>query len=109
MKIEQLKLYNKYIDIEDNIEYIYIGIGNNNYYCFLYKNENHKQWFSTLNSYGFDSNEIVKELNLEIIDINVVNVIKYIKGYSLNCFSKKEVENYLKPILKDKLKNILNR
>ena len=107
MKPEELKLYNKYKHINDsNTEFIYIGNDNENYYWFLYKNEDHNLWFSTLNSYGFDPNQIVEELNLEIIDIND---IKYIKGYIWNIFSKKEVENYLKPNLKDKLNNIINR
>ena len=113
MKVKQLKLYNKYKDIGDtpNKEFIYIGVDNENDYCFLFKNkDNHGDIdapISTLNHYGFDPNKITKNLNLEI-DIDN-DGYKYIKGYDIIWYEKEEIEKYLKPILKDKLNNIINR
>ena len=112
MKIEQLRLYNKYKDIDEtndidekNIEYIYIGIDCD--YFFLYKNENSIISYSLLDYYGFDPNKIIKNLNLETGFYADGN--KYITGYDLDFFTKQSVEKYFKPILKDKLNNILNR
>jgi hypothetical protein len=114
MKVEELKLYNIYKDIDEtndidekNIEYIYIGITNDNYYWFLYKNENSIISYSLLDHYGFDPNKIIKNLNLETGFY--VDGCKYITGYDLDFFTKQSVEKYLIPNLKDKLKNIINR
>ena len=105
MKAEELKLYNKYRNINyPNREFIYIG----NYYkdyCFLFKYSNIK--FSYLKNNGFDPDKIVKDLNLEVYFDKYG--IKSIKGYSLNFYSKKSVEMYFKLDLKNKLKNIINR
>ena len=107
MKPEQLKLYNKYKDKNyPEIEYIYIGIDSDNeYYWFIYKDEC-DLFFHTLELYGFNPHKIVNDLNLEIININNFN---YIKGYNWEICPKHFVETNLKPILKDKLNNIINR
>ena len=108
MKVEQLKLYNKYKHIDNpNIEYIYVGIDNQNKYWFLYKSKDFNLWFSTLKDYGLDPDKIVKDLNLEIC-FNEYGE-KYIKGYYFTFCTKEEFEIYFKPILKDKLNNIINR
>ena len=108
MKVEELKLYNKYKNTErSNTEYIYIGVNNDGFYCFLYKNENSIISYSLLDYYGFDPNKIIKNLNLETGFYADGN--KYITGYDLDFFTKQSVEKYFKPILKDKLNNILNR
>jgi hypothetical protein len=106
MKVEQLKLYNKYKHINNpDREFIYIGNDNDGDYWFLFKNSNHLS-FSSLKDYGFNPSQIVKDLNLEIINRYGE---KCIKGYSWEIYSKKDIEKYFKPILKDKLKNIINR
>ena len=106
MKPEQLKLYNKYKNINyPTIEFIYIGI-TNNHYIFLYKNEIINLSFSNLNVYGLNPDKIAKDLNLEIVK-KYGN--KYITCYYLLSYSKEYIETNLKPILKDKLNNILNR
>ena len=108
MKLEELKLYSKYKNINNpNIEYIYIGIDKDDGYWFLYKYENTKTYFSTLKRYGFDSDKIVNDLNLEIVVYSSDN--KYIKGYDWKYCTKQHIEKHFKPILKDKLKNIINR
>ena len=106
MKVEDLKLYNKYKNIYfSTIEFIYIGIDNKNKYWFLYKNEDCILKFSTLKR--FDPDKIVKDLKLKTyIDIYGK---KYIEGYGYTFYSKKHIKQYFKPILKDKLKNIINR
>ena len=109
MKIKELKLYNKfkYINVS-NKEFIYIGNGDNNYfYWFIYKNNNYNISFSLLKRYGFDPDKIVKELNLET-GFDVYGN-KYIKGYCFTFYSKQQIEKYVKPLLKDKLNNIINR
>jgi hypothetical protein len=105
MKVKELKLYNKYKHINIQ-EYIYIGIGNNGFYWFLYENNNYKISFSLLKCYGFDPDKITKDLNLETY---VNEYGEYIKEYSFIYYSKQQIEKYFKPILKDKLYNILNR
>jgi hypothetical protein len=105
MKAENLKLYNKYKHI-NNQESIYIGIGNNGFYWFIYKNNNYNISFSILKRYGFDPEQIVKDLNLETYNNGYGG---YIKEYEWFFFSKEYIETQLKPILKDKLNNILNR
>ena len=110
MRIEQLKLYNKYKNINinnPNIEYIYIGFDKQNSYCFLYKIEDYNLSFTFLKHYGFEPDKIVKELNLEIFYNKYGD--KYIKGYCYNWYKKEKIEKYLKPYLKDKINNILNR
>ena len=108
MKIKELKLYSKYKDInKPNIELIYIGNENDNYYWFLYKHNNGNSSFSILKRYGFDPDKIVKDLNLGICFDKYG--FKYIKECKYRYQSKKYIETNLKPILKDKLKNILNR
>ena len=108
MDINNLKLYNKYKDINNpNTEYIYIGVDKNNNYLFLFKDKDYDSSFSLLKVYGLNPDKIVKDLNLETFIYG--DGIKCIKGYDWRCFSKEENEKYLKPLLKDKLKNILNR
>ena len=108
MKVEQLKLYNKYKDIDKpDKEFIFIGIVNEDYYCFLYKYENYNSLFSRLRRYILDPDKIVKDLNLETGVYSDGN--KYIKGYDWICYSKENIEIFLKPLLKDKINNILNR
>jgi hypothetical protein len=117
MKVKQLKLYNKYKDIGDtpNKEFIYVGVDNENDYCFLFKNkDNHGDIdidtaISTLNHYGLDPDKIVNDLNLETFIKYDNDLYKYIKGYDILFCKKEYIENYLKPILKDKLNNIINR
>ena len=107
MKVEQLKLYNKYKDKDyPTIEFIYIGINKIGYYCFLYKTESNISFLS-LERCGLDPDKIVKDLNLETYT-NIVG-IKYIKNYSWEIYTKVSIENYFKPHLKDKINNILNR
>ena len=110
MKPEQLKLYNKYKNINNpnNTQFIYIGIDNNNYYCFLIKDEkgNNRLSFFYLINHGFNPHKIINNLNLEIVK-KYGN--KYITCYYLLSYSKEYIETNLKPILKDKLNNILNR
>jgi hypothetical protein len=107
MKVEQLKLYNKYKEInEPDRELIYIGNGNKDYYCFLYKDENDYTYLLSLNYYGLNPDKIINDLNLEIINEYGE---KCIKGYSWFFYKKEYIEKYVKPILKDKLNNILNR
>ena len=109
MDINNLKLYNKYKDINlPDREFIFIGyIYNINCYCFLIENKILNTPFSSLKNNGFDPDKIVKELNLEIYFNK--NGFKYIKGYYLCFFTKQSVEKHFKPLLKDKLYNILNR
>jgi len=97
MKVEELKLYNKYKNINDsNTEYIYVGIDNENKYWFLFKNEYYNSSFIFLKHYGFDPDKIVKDLNLEtFIDENGK---KCIKGYSWVFYKKERIEKYFKPI-----------
>ena len=108
MRIKKLKLYNKYKDIRyPNTEYIYIGIDKDDEYWFLYKNNNYNLSFSFLKDYILDPNKIVKELNLEIGFYSDGD--KYIKDYDWQIYLKEHIEIHFKPILKDKLKNIINR
>ena len=113
MKVEELKLYNKYKDIPDisNKEFIYIGVDNENDYCFLHKNkyndDNIDTPFSVLKHYGLNPDKIVKDLNLETFFDE--DGYKYIKEYDIIWYQKEEIEKYLKSILKDKLNNIINR
>mgnify|MGYP006935472601 CR=1 FL=1 len=108
MKPEELKLYNKYKDINNpNRELIYVGINNENYYSFLFKNENFNTTFSYLKYFGLDPDKIVKDLNLETFINEDGN--KYIKGYEWEFYVKKRIETYFKPHLKDKINNIINR
>jgi hypothetical protein len=108
MEVEELKLYNKYQNIDiPHIEFIFIGIDKNNYYCFLYKKKNYNLSFLYLKRYGLNPNKIVKDSNLE----TYVNKYgdKCIKGCDYFWYEKEKIEKYLKPILKDKLDNITNR
>ena len=108
MKVEELKLYNKYKDINNpDIEYIYIGIDNENEYWFLYKEEKLDLPFLYLEDYGLDIDKIINDLNLEIY-VNIYGD-KYIKEYDYFWYKKEKIEKYLKPHLKDKLDNIINR
>ena len=108
MKIKELKLYYKYKNINiPNTEYIFIGIDNKNYYWFIYKNEIFDTPFSFLNNYDFDSEQIVNALNLETSFDE--DGEKCIKGYEWEIYSEENVETNFKPILKDKLNNIINR
>ena len=107
MKVEDLKLYNKYKDIrEPNRILIYIGIDHEDDYIFLYKNENVEITCLTLKLLGFNPDKIAEDLNLEIID---GSGNKYIKKIIWTHHTKKSIEQYVKPLLKDKLKNIINR
>jgi hypothetical protein len=104
----ELKLYGKYKHINNpDKEFIYIGNDNDSDYWFLYKNENSIISFSSLKDYGFNPSQIIKDLNLEIIIDGSGN--KYIKEYKYIFYSKQQIEINLKPLLKDKLKNIINR
>jgi hypothetical protein len=96
MKVEDLKLYNKYkyINYQDG-EFIYIGIDNYDYYCFLHKKEKYNTTSLTLKNYDINLDKIVKDLNLETF-INYNG--KYIKGYELYIYTKEDVEQYLKPL-----------
>ena len=100
MKIEELKLYNKYRDIDySNREYIYIGIDERDKsYVFLIENDySINNLYYLCDNWGLDYNEII-------------NNIPKNKNYDRKYFySKEEIEKYLKPILKDKINNILNR
>ena len=103
MKVEDLKLYNKYKDINNpDIEFIYIGIDNevNDYdYWFLYKEEKLDLPFLYLEEYGLDIDKIINDLNLETINNKYGE--KCIKGCHFICSSKEYIEEYLKPLLKD--------
>ena len=97
-----LNLYQKYKYLNWKTEYIYIGEKNKNNLYFLYKDENcytRKQFFINRNL-NFD--QIVKDLNLEL------NKNGDIKNYDWACFGEEQLEDF-RPILKDKLKNLLNR
>ena len=109
MKIEQLKLYYKYKHIEKpKKELIYVGIDINHRYWFLFKRDNYQILFSDLKRLGLNPDKIIKNLNLET-GFDVYGN-KYIKGYWLRIYYTKDyIELYFKPILKYKLKNILNR
>jgi hypothetical protein len=108
MKVEDLKLYNKYKHINNSDrEFIYIGFDKQNSYLFLYKDKNDNTQFSYIKYYGLNPDKIVKDLNLEIGFYK--NGDKYIKGYKYIFYSKVGIESFFKPDLKDKLKNILNR
>jgi hypothetical protein len=102
MKAEELKLYNKYSRKEYDEEFIYIGMVEQDYY-FLTKNNvgsNVIEYKHTIISLGFNYDlieEKVKKLNYCIEDLYI--------GYD----NIDSVERYFKPILKDKLNNILNR
>ena len=76
MKVEELKLYNKYKHIDNpNIEYIYIGIDSDNeYYWFIYKDEC-DLFFHTLELYGFNPHKIVNDLNLETYNDEEYNLL----------------------------------
>ena len=107
MKPEQLKLYNKYKDKDyPTIEFIYIGVDTDGFYCFLYKTESNIS-FASLEFYNFNPDKIVKDLNLETF-INK-NGNKFIRDYEWDFYSKESIEESFKPILKDKINNILNR
>ena len=103
MKPEQLKLYQIYKYKNWKEQLIYIGIDTVNDYIFLYKNERYvlsKQFFTNKNL-NFD--QIVKDLNIELnANGNMV------KNYNWCPFNINDLQ-YLKPIVKDKLKNIINR
>jgi hypothetical protein len=110
--MEEYKLYQKYttdensdLDFKKNKEYIFIGMSKTPNYWFLYKSNsefvNLNMSLKTFTHFGLDFFKIIKDLNLEK---NVVNDELY--GYDV----KTTLTNpNLKPILKDKLKNILNR
>jgi hypothetical protein len=96
MKVEKLKLYNKYKNINyPDIEFIYIGIDKHKNYCFLFKT-NKNLLFSILKSYGFDPDKIVTDLNLETFIKRGGD--KCIKGYWVFYFSKEDIEYGLKSI-----------
>ena len=102
MKPEQLKLYNKYSREEYNEEFIYIGIVNQDYYFLTKNNVGSKviKYKNTIINLGFNYGlieENVKKLNYCIEDLYI--------GYD----NIESVKRYYKPILKDKLYNILNR
>ena len=99
MKVEKLKLYNKYknIDCPDIGEFIYIGIDKRDGdYIFLYEAEDYCDIKDFSNTWGLNYNEII-------------NNIPKNKKYNRNYHSKEYVKTYIKPLLKDKLKNIINR
>jgi hypothetical protein len=108
MKVEDLKLYNKYKNINiPNRELIYIGISKDSYYYwFLFKSKNNELSIQQLNQYIFDLDKIVNDLNLETLT-KYGN--KYIKGYEMCFGSKEQIEKYIKTLLKNKLNNIINR
>ena len=108
MKVEQLKLYNKYKNTSfPDIEYIYIGIDSENYYSFLIKEKNENISYAMLIAYDLNPDKIVKDLNLETFIDRYRG--KHIKDYNWDIYIKQQIEKYFKPILKDKLNNILNR
>jgi len=113
--MEEYKLYQKYTtdknsksDFKKNKEYIFIGMSKTPNYWFLYKSDsevvtnlNLTLNLETFTHFGLDFFKIIKDLNLEK---NVVN--NKLHGF----YAKTTLTNpNLKPILKDKLKNILNR
>jgi hypothetical protein len=113
MKAEELKLYGKYKNTNiykntsfPDIEHIFIGTDKHNWYWFLFK-ENKDTKLSRLKYVGLDPDKIVKDLNLETF-INE-NGEECIKGYYRCCVGENYLELYFKPILKDKLKNIIKR
>ena len=111
--MEEYKLYQKYTtdensdsDFKNNEEYIFIGMSKTPNYWFLYKSNSKVVTNLTLNletftHFGLDFFKIIKDLNLEK---NIVNNELY--GYYVKTTS---TNPNLKPLLKDKLKNILNR
>jgi hypothetical protein len=108
MDLNNLKLYNKYKYINNpDKELIYIGIDDEGDYWFLFKGKNHKVPFYLLKKYGFDPDTIVEDLNLEIFIDRSDD--KYFNGYYFGWYKKEDIEIYFKPILKDKLNNIINR
>ena len=108
MKPQDLKLYNKYKHINNSdTGYIFIGVDDENDYWFLYKDQDFDISFYYLKDYGLDPDKIVNNLNLEtFID---EDGYKYIKGYNYVFYTKDYIEEFFKPILKDKINNILNR
>jgi len=102
MKPEQLKIYNIYKNINfPNKEFIYIG----------YNKKNKDYWFLSSN-YG---DEYALLCVIEELDLNLKEVLSKLNFEHNNDFfqnhywlSFKDVNNF-KPLLKDKLKNILNR
>ena len=104
MKPEQLKLYNKYYDVnEPNIELTYIGIDKRDGdHIFLYKTDNGYTSLDSFKEYycgvwGLNYDEINNNFNLKNIKMIYHG---YYKPYNLYI---------IKPCLKDKLKNIVNR
>jgi hypothetical protein len=97
MKVEDLELYGTYKNTRNlKKELIYIGIGNNGFYFFIYKNENANASFLYLKYFGLNPDKIVNELNLEIYFNK--NGDKFIKGYDWISYSKEYIEIYLKPL-----------
>ena len=109
MKIKELKLYNKYYDVnEPNIELFYIGVDQRDGdFIFLYKKQNNKIHFNLLKHNNFELDKITNNLNLEIGFYKTGD--KYIKDYDIFYYSEDSVEEHLKLCLKDKLNNILYR
>ena len=101
MKPEELKLYQKYKYKDWEEEYIYIG-NSKKYFYFLYKRKNLTLPREILSERNFDIQQTIKDLNLEL------NEDGEIKDYYLNWFIVEEIKN-LKPSLKERLQNILNR
>ena len=98
MKVEKLKLYNKYKYINNpNTEYTYIGIDKRDKtYIFLYEDNIYIKLKEYCNRWGLNYNEIIN---------NIPKNKKYNREYR----SKEYIEQYIKPLLKDKLNNIINR
>ena len=113
MKAEELKMGNKYKFPKLKNNFIYIGYNQDEEnYIFLFqvnksKYDNYEDLrVSKLKRCNIDTNQIIKKLKLEkYIDIDG---FEKIRDYDYIEFSKKTISQ-VKPLLKDKLNNIINR
>ena len=102
MKPEKLKLYNKYKFINDpDRELIYVGIDKRDGdHIFLYKSNNN---YENLNNFKYYCN-CWGFTNYQTLIVNINNIENYYHMY----FNYNNIK-YIKPCLKFKLKNIMNR
>jgi hypothetical protein len=104
MKLEELKIYNRYKHINiPNEEFIYIGFNKLNNLCFFLIPKNTEYGNAQINviseALNLDVKQVLSKLNFKHNNYYFEEYIWHIT-YDINKF---------KPILKDKLKNILNR
>ena len=103
MKPEKFILYNKYKNINfPNKEFIYIGYNKKNKEYWFLSNNNHEGRFALL--------RVIEELDLNLKEVLFKLNFEYNNDFFQNHYwlSFKDVNNF-KPLLNDKLKNILNR